>query len=144
MQQTSKIVGTKRVRIPVAMATLWLAGAEVGFAADAPAGQAYTNSLGMGFVRFEPGTFTMGAGTDLRIVDTGALDWDEQPAHSVTLTAAFYVLTARVSKAQFDLAGLPGSVTGGGGRVSWERASAFCAWLSRKEGLTYRLPTEAE
>ncbi|MGO8744969.1 MAG: formylglycine-generating enzyme family protein [Thermoguttaceae bacterium] len=28
--------------------------------------------------------------------------------------------------------------------VSWNDAVAFCAWLSRKEGKTYRLPTEAE
>ncbi len=29
-------------------------------------------------------------------------------------------------------------------QVSWSDASAFCEWLSRKEGKTYRLPTEAE
>ena len=28
--------------------------------------------------------------------------------------------------------------------VSWNDAAAFCKWLSRKEGHTYRLPTEAE
>lgn len=28
--------------------------------------------------------------------------------------------------------------------VSWNDATAFCEWLSRKEGRTYRLPTEAE
>lgn len=28
--------------------------------------------------------------------------------------------------------------------VSWEDATAFCRWLSKKEGKTYRLPTEAE
>lgn len=28
--------------------------------------------------------------------------------------------------------------------VSWEEARAFCAWLSTKEGRTYRLPTDAE
>jgi formylglycine-generating enzyme required for sulfatase activity len=28
--------------------------------------------------------------------------------------------------------------------VSWNDAVAFCKWLSRKEGETYRLPTEAE
>lgn len=28
--------------------------------------------------------------------------------------------------------------------VSWNDARAFCAWLSRKEGATYRLPAEAE
>jgi len=29
-------------------------------------------------------------------------------------------------------------------RVSWEEAQGFCAWLSRKEGKTYRLPTDRE
>ena len=28
--------------------------------------------------------------------------------------------------------------------VSWSEANAFCAWLSKKEGLTYRLPTDRE
>ena len=28
--------------------------------------------------------------------------------------------------------------------VSWNDAVAFCEWLSKKEGVTYRLPTEAE
>ena len=28
--------------------------------------------------------------------------------------------------------------------VSWNDATAFCGWLSRKEGTDYRLPTEAE
>lgn len=28
--------------------------------------------------------------------------------------------------------------------VSWEDAKAFCAWLSQKEGKTYRLPTDHE
>lgn len=28
--------------------------------------------------------------------------------------------------------------------VTWNDAKAFCAWLSRKEGQKYRLPTEAE
>ena len=28
--------------------------------------------------------------------------------------------------------------------ISWEDAMAFCKWLSKKEGKTYRLPTEAE
>ncbi len=125
-----------------AMMALWLAGVTRVLAADPPTGATYTNSLGMGLVRFEPGTFTMGVGTDLRIVDTNSLDYDEQSAHSVTLTAPFYVLTGRVTQAQFALAGLGAAPVDG--RVSWDRGAAFCAWLSQQDGLTYRLPTEAE
>ena len=29
-------------------------------------------------------------------------------------------------------------------QVCWHDAVAFCGWLSEKEGVTYRLPTEAE
>ncbi len=28
--------------------------------------------------------------------------------------------------------------------VSWQDATAFCRWLSHREGCHYRLPTEAE
>lgn len=28
--------------------------------------------------------------------------------------------------------------------VTWNDSKAFCEWLSKKEGKTYRLPTEAE
>ena len=28
--------------------------------------------------------------------------------------------------------------------VSWDHATAFCVWLSKKEGKTYRLPTDRE
>lgn len=29
-------------------------------------------------------------------------------------------------------------------KVSWEDAPAFCKWLSKQEGKTYRLPTDHE
>jgi len=51
---------TKRVLTTVATAALWLAGAGGGFAAEPPPGPTYTNSLGMGFVRFEPGALPHG------------------------------------------------------------------------------------
>jgi hypothetical protein len=144
VKQTSKTAATKRVLTTVALATLWLAGAAGGFAAEPPTGPAYTNSLGMALVRFNAGAFVMGEGTSSSIPETkaGSLDWDEQPAHPVILTTPFYLLTVRVSKAQFVQAGLGAAPDDG--RVSWERAAAFCAWLSRQEGRTYRLPTEAE
>lgn len=40
--------------------------------------------------------------------------------------------------------GSPGAVKFPAIRVSYEKAQAFCAWLSKKTGRTVRLPTEAE
>jgi hypothetical protein len=42
----------------------------------------WTNSMGMRFIRIEPGTFTMGH-------DYG--DWDEEPIHKVTISQPFYI-----------------------------------------------------
>ena len=143
MNQTVKTAVARRILTTIALATLWLAGAAGGWAAEPPRGPAYTNSLGMALVRFNAGAFVMGEGTGgITETEKGPLDWDEQPAHPVILTTPFYLLTVRVSKAQFDQAGLGAAPADG--RVSWDRAAAFCAWLSQQEGRTYRLPTEAE
>ena len=75
-----------------------------------------------------------------KLADTGTEDYDEQPAHQVTLTRAFYILKAKVAQADYARSGLPGSATD----ASWNQAAAFCRWLSQREGRTYRLPTEAE
>jgi antitoxin component YwqK of YwqJK toxin-antitoxin module len=100
----------------------------------------FTNTLGMVFREMTPGSFTMGVGSNPTMADTGNLFYDEQPAHTVTLTRPFYMLSATVSQAQYASTGLPGAVTD----VSWNNAAAFCSWLSQYENLPYRLPTEAE
>ena len=140
MNQTVMTTATKRVLSAVALAILWLAGAAGGFAAEPPTGPTYTNSLGMALVRFNAGAFVMGDPSSEG--EAGPRDWDEPPAHPVVLTTPFYVLTGRVANAQFDQAELGAAPDDG--RVSWDRAAAFCAWLSQQEGRTYRLPTEAE
>ena len=115
-----------------------------------------TNSIGMKLVRIEPGTFTMGQdgpAADYNVKAHAAkfddADWDERPAHRVTIGAAFSIGTTEVTLAQYRQfqpkhAGGRGAdddaVTG----VSWDDAVKFCAWLSAKEKRTYRLPTEAE
>ena len=127
-------------------------------------GQTHTNSLGMQFVRIEPGNFMMGSEnaslSDELTANKPHLrdgDWDEQPVHQVTLTTPFYIGIFQVTNAQYaafnpkhsDLKSLQNV---GFSRdddeavvfVDWHDATRFCEWLSEKEGLPYRLPTEAE
>jgi len=105
----------------------------------------YTNSLGMEFVRIDPGTFTMGS-------ENG--DYDEKPVHTVTISQPFYMSKYEVTNVQYERFDRDhGAVDHRGFShesdeavifVSWEDANAFCTALSQREGLPYRLPTEAE
>jgi len=115
-------------------------------AGELPSGRGYTNSLGMDFVRVEPGSFIMGSSDG---------DWDELPVHKVNITAPFYLGTTEVTNAQYEQfdpdhkalrghRGLSSRDKEAVVFVSWTEAQAFCQWLSKKEGLPYRLPTEAE
>lgn len=137
-------------------------------ATDFPEGKTFTNSLKMEFVRIEPGTFTMGTqntplpesltkivdGTDHIYVPKNG-DFDERPVHEVTLTQPFFMGTTEVTNQQYEqfdplhayLRGKHGFSIDNDEAVvfiSWEEANRFCEWLSKKEGLPYRLPTEAE
>src|SRR6185436_16204417 len=74
--------------------------------------------------------------------------WDEHPVHEVAITRSFFIADEEVTVAQFrafraDFRGAPEFAPHASG-ISWDEAVAFCAWLSKKEGKTYRLPTEAE
>lgn len=119
------------------------------------------NSLGMEMVPIASGSFEMGvdsvplphsliAGPSGVVYDrtSDAGDYDETPVHRVTLTRAFRMSATEVTVAQFrqfrpDYLGNPRYAPYANG-VSWNDASAFCVWLSKKEGKLYRLPTEAE
>ncbi len=119
-----------------------------------------TNSVGMELVRIPSGTFRMGAeATPLAPSLTAGFpgttsdrppdgDFDESPAHQVTLTKPFLIGTTEVTVDQFRKfrpdydPGKPGAIYATG--VSWYDATAYTKWLSEKEGKTYRLPTEAE
>jgi hypothetical protein len=100
-----------------------------------------TNSIGMKMIPIQAGSFTMGSATR----DD---NWNERPAHQVTISEGFRMSETEVTLEQFqkfrpDFEGTPGwdpYVAG----VSWQDATAFCEWLSQKEGKPYRLPTEAE
>ncbi len=75
-------------------------------------------------------------------------DFDEVPAHRVTITHAFSIATHLVTVKEFQqfdpsyqpVAAYPDYAAG----ISYNQAVAFCAWLSKKTGKPYRLPTEAE
>ena len=94
--------------------------------------EGFTNSLGMKFIPVA-GTDVMFCLHETRFRDYAAYAaavpginerWKDQRAEGFTLT----------EKADDH------PVTW----VNWEEAQAFCQWLSRKEGRTYRLPTDKE
>ena len=114
---------------------------------SAQAADTFVNSIGMKFVRIQPGSFLMGQ-------DKGG-DWDERPTHSVRITQSFGISETEVTNAQYEQfdpehRALRGKL-GFSERddeavvfVSWYEAAEFCKWLSKKEDKPYRLPTEAE
>ncbi len=130
-----------------AIVTISLVAGGLACAAGMPTGPRYTNSIGMEFVRIEPGSFIMGS-------RTGG-DWDERPVHKVNITRPFYMGVTEVTNAQYEQfdkqhkflrgrRGISKAFNEPVVYVSWHDAVAFCRWLSKKEGLPYRLPTEAE
>lgn len=113
---------------------------------EMPSGGWYSNSLGMTLVRVAPGFFYRGSNQG---------DWDEKPVHKVNITVPFFMGTTEVTNAQYErfdpthrsMRGRKGVSRGDDEAVvfvSWDEAQAFCEWLSEREGLPYRLPTEAE
>jgi len=82
-------------------------------------------------------------------------DYDERPAHRVNISRPFYIGTYEVTNREYEqfapahrrLRGKLGFSSGDDEAVifvNWEEAAAFCRWLSKREKLPYRLPTEAE
>ena len=105
----------------------------------------YVNSQGVRMVYVPSAEFKMGGG-----------DWekcpDGLPVHEVRLTRPFWMADTPVTQECFDrfwkethgddpdTKAYRGYVLG----VSYYEAAQFCQWLSEKEGVQYRLPTEAE
>jgi hypothetical protein len=93
------------------------------------------------FVTIAPGTFRMGC-------DDPAATWDQRPAHDVTITTSFRIAIDPVTIEEFRTfrpeALLNERFAPFAAGVSWRDAVAYCEWLSEREGLRYRLPTEAE
>lgn len=127
-------------------------GAAPGSAQDIP--HRIVNSIGMELVRIEPGSFVMGESNEIPLElheDMPYLmqgDWDERPAHRVSITRPYYVGVSEVTIEQYrrfdpqfeNPAPHAPYVTG----ISWHEARAFVEWLTKLEGRPYRLPTEAE
>lgn len=107
------------------------------------------------FVRIPAGSFVMGS------TDGYA---DERPRTAVRIAQPFWMSTTEVKNRQYhafapehdsryqDLNGMDHTVPGDISnhrdqpaiRMSWQQASAFCAWLSRTAGVKAALPTEAQ
>ncbi len=93
-----------------------------------------------------PDAVTQGFGVMSQRPEHG--DFDELPAHTVRITHPFAIGRTEVTPEefrQFDPAFQSGPATQAyAAGVSWDRAAAYCAWLTRKTGKPWRLPTEAE
>jgi formylglycine-generating enzyme required for sulfatase activity/serine/threonine protein kinase len=118
-------------------------------------------AAGINLVLIRAGTFRMGSPKE----EVGRYD-DEGPQHSVRITRDFYMGSTEVTVGQFrKFVSATGYKTEGEKAqgsstwqnnsysstdtqpvvyVSWNDAMAFCQWLSKEEGKTYDLPTEAE
>ena len=100
----------------------------------------WTNSLGMKFRLVPPGEFVMGS-------ERGHSD--ERPLHRVTISQPFYLAAHEVTQAQWNrvMDNNPSEVKGDNlpaYSLLWSEVQEFINGLSAKEGLEYRLPTEAE
>ena len=129
------------------------------------AAEPITNSVGMKLMPIQPGAFTMGQdGPPMEDYlrqkrfgemhkDIDRIDFDEKPVQKVTITQPFQIGVTEVTLAQYrqfdpefkknDPKSKPADDDAASG-VTWDKAVAYCEWLSKKEGKTYRLPTEAE
>jgi formylglycine-generating enzyme required for sulfatase activity len=104
----------------------------------------------LGTMRLIPaGTFTMGCKPGRDDVVGGCYS-DETP-HSATLSKAYYMMEHEVTQGEWQavMGSNPSYFTSCGSRcpvenVSWDDAQAFITKVSARDGVTYRLPTEAE
>jgi formylglycine-generating enzyme required for sulfatase activity len=113
-------------------------------AAAAPAPRVTSPTVGA-LIWVPPGRFTMGSPA------TEAGRGDDEGAHEVTLTRGFYLMEHEVTQGEWQavMGNNPSSTPACGPtcpvtQVPWTDAVAFAERLSKKEGMTYRLPTEAE
>ncbi len=112
-------------------------------------GDPVVNSVGMVLVPIPAGEFQMGS-PDSAL----AADGNEKPQHLVKITKPFYLCVYEVTQQQYEKVMGTRPWQGKGyvqeghdypvSYVNWNDAVEFCRKLSEKEGVEYRLPTEAE
>jgi formylglycine-generating enzyme len=116
----------------------------------------FTNRIGMKFVWIRPGEFTMGSPKEEK--DRNVLEVE----HTVTLTKGFFMSVYPVTQEQWHAIMSPDYVAPAEGfdlsnpsrfqgkknlpvdTVSWDDCQLFIKKMRQKDGLRYRLPTEAE
>jgi formylglycine-generating enzyme required for sulfatase activity len=98
-------------------------------------GESFTNPLGMKFVPV-PGTQIL-----MCIHETRNKDYAAYAAANRGVDSSWRDVSFGLSKGKYTLTDdAPHPVV----NVSWEDATAFCAWLGTTDGRTYRLPTDHE
>ena len=106
-------------------------------------GDPVVNSIGMVLVPIPAGEFQMGS------PETEEGRMDNETEHLVKITKAYYLGAYEVTQEQYEkvMGNNPSDSKGENKpveKVSWNDAVMFCQKLSEKEGVEYRLPTEAE
>jgi formylglycine-generating enzyme required for sulfatase activity len=138
------------------MLVVWFSSLVAAFAQTPPststsaAPSSTYQSVSLGTMRLIPaGTFAMGCQPGRDDV-AGGCDPDEVP-HTVTLTRPYYMMEHEVTQGEWSavMGGNPSYISSCGPTcpvesVSWDDAQAFIAKVSARDGVTYRLPTEAE
>lgn len=125
----------------------WITATFSAFLASSSAFSQNTNSIGMKMVDVPTGKFYMGSEGEGETAD-------ENPIRRVSVSG-FKIATTEITNAQYEafdpshkkFRGKDGFSKEDDEAVifvSYQDAVDFCAWLSKKEGKTYRLPTEAE
>lgn len=110
----------------------------------------FTNSMGMKFQLIPPGEFMMGTPA----LPNGELPYNSEFPHRVSITKPFYMQETEVTQAmwvavmksrpwhgQENIQEFPNAAAS---YIDWRDAVEFAETLSRKDGLSYRLPSEAE
>ena len=106
----------------------------------------YMSAQEIKMVEIPAGVFMMGS-------DGRGEDYDEAPAHLVTISRPFRMSVTEITNAQYEeydpshreMRGYERGLSIGDNEavtmVSYYDAEAFCCWLSEKTGRHYRLPT---